>query len=443
MGTKSTSALTEIGGGTAPAGTLFYVGIDVGRRDHVVVGIPDPRMADDSWKRVGVRKISTNGQGFELLTDWLGCSGYAPEQIRIGLEPTGGWYAQTVASWLERRGYTISWLQNWAIHERRLLEIGKQTKTDAIDARLIARLLYERERFGSERGFLHRAPSSTDFLRVLIRGRLRLVQLQLRYRNQLTAVEDVLFPELKDFFRQSISCPSSLCLLEHFPTPAEVAHADPLVLRHVLMDIAHAHRLGKRLGELQQTAAGSAGLVDDIQPLLQLQAFLIAQLRSVQEALDDGSLKILNALQAWPERDREILASFPRMTPLRQAVLLSTIGDVHQFSSDRQLRKLMGWYPEARESGSSVSSHHLGRSGNRIARRELWLWTMALLSPLFAPNPFGAYYARLRDRGMPGRVAVGHVAGKVISVLYSCLRNDQLYDPERHALELGIDRLDW
>lgn len=439
MGTKSTAALTEIEGGAALAGALLYVGIDVGRRQHAVVGIPESRMLDGSWNRAGARALPANGLGFESLTDWLAQSGYPQTRVRIGLEPTGGWYGQTVASWLQQRGYVVSWLQNWAVHERRRLEIGLQTKSDALDARLIARLLYERERFGVSRGFLNRPPASTDTLRMLIRSRLRLIQQQTRYRNQLTTLEDVLFPELKDFFRQTICCRSGICILEHFPTPAALAAAEPTLLRRVVVEIAHAYRLVPRLGELQQLAAHSAGVSDGVAPLLDVQTFLLAQLRTVEGALDDVSAKIVAALRTWPQRDREILASFPRMTPLRQAVLLSTIGDVQQFTSDRQLRKLLGWYPEAKESGSSVSSHRLGQGGNRIARRELWLWTMNLLSPIYGQNPFRAYYARLRSRGMLGRVAVGHVASKLISVLYFCLRSGQLYDPQRHARELAVD----
>ena len=32
---------------------------------------------------------------------------------------------------------------------------------------------------------------------------------------------------------------------------------------------------------------------------------------------------------------------------------------------------------------------------------------------------------------------VGHVAGKLISVLFFCIRQDQVYDAERHARDLG------
>jgi hypothetical protein len=146
---------------------------------------------------------------------------------------------------------------------------------------------------------------------------------------------------------------------------------------------------------------------------------------------------IANALESWPIQDRSVLESFPGMTTLREAVLLSAMGDLLSFRDDRQLRKLLGWYPEAKESGTTVSQHHLGQSGNRMGRREVWLWVMFLISPKAPPTPFRTFYRRLRSRGMPGRTAVGHVAGKLISVLFHCLRSGHPYDAGRHANDLG------
>ena len=39
--------------------------------------------------------------------------------------------------------------------------------------------------------------------------------------------------------------------------------------------------------------------------------------------------------------------------------------------------------------------------------------------------------------GMAGRVAMGHLAGKLISVLFHSLRSGTPYDPQRHARDLG------
>lgn len=40
---------------------------------------------------------------------------------------------------------------------------------------------------------------------------------------------------------------------------------------------------------------------------------------------------------------------------------------------------------------------------------------------------------------MAGRTAIGHVAGKLISVIFFCIRSGELYDPHRHAHDLGHD----
>jgi transposase len=437
MGTQPAAALTETWDIPAPTG-LFFLGIDVGRRQHLAAAIPESRMWDGSWERAPVRTIATTALGFRGLTGWLGELGATPDQTRVGLEPTGGWYGRTVASWLGRHGYRVDWLQNFALHDRRQLMIGKQTKTDALDARLIARLLFERERLGLRGGFLQHAPRSTDAMRMLVRNRARLVEQRVRCRNQLTAIEDVLFPELKDFFKTSVTIPSARLLLESFPTPNHIAAADPADLHRVLVRQGRARGLAPRLMDLQAAAADSAGLSADTDAIVQTQDWLLYQLRLVDGQIEQIEAAIGAVLEEWPAQERAVLASFPGMTMLRQAVLLAAIGDIACFRDDRQLRKLLGWYPEARESGSSLSRHRLGRSGNRLARRELWLWGFELLKPSRSATPFRDYYRRLRERGMTGSVAMGHLAGKLISVLFFCLRSGTQYDPQRHARDLGV-----
>ncbi len=394
-------------------------------------------MWDGSWERAPVRRVATTGFGFRELTSWLAELGVPPGLIRIGMEPTGGWYGRTVAAWLERHGYRVDWLQNFALHERRHLMIGKQTKTDALDARLIARLLFERERLGLKGGFLQRPPRNADAVRMLVRNRARLVEQRTRCRNQLTAIEDVLFPELKDFFRKSVTSSSARLLLESFPTPNHVAAADPADLHRVVVRQGHAGALAARLMDLQLAAADSAGLATDTDAIVQTQEWLLYQLRLIDSQIQQVDAAVESVLEEWPAQERAILASFPAMTATRQAVLLASIGDIACFRNDRQLRKLLGWYPEARESGSSLAKHRLGRSGNRMARRELWFWALELLAPSHPSTPFRDYYRRLRERGMAGQVAMGHLAGKLVSVLFHCLRAGSLYDPQRHARELG------
>lgn len=438
LGTQSTSAaLTDYQGGTAPAGSRLYVGIDAGRRQHAVASIGLDRMENGSWERAAVHRISTTRRGCRELVAWLEASGHSPQQVRIGCEPTGLWCAETMVAWLERHGYVVQWLQTWALHERRRLAIGKQTKTDALDARLIARLLYEREFHGQNRGFLKAGPRSTDALRLLVRSRVRLIEQRTRLRLQLTNVEDAVFPELKEFFKTSITSPAVRHLLEAFPTPGSIAAAPAKRIYRTLVLEGRARIFAARIDELRELATESAGLID-VEPILHAQRWLLRQLHSVDQQIDDVERSILATLESCPSEQRAVLDSFPFMSDMRQAVLLACIGDIHTFRNDAQLRKLLGWYPEARESGTTVSVHRLGYSGNRLGRREVWFWAMQLIAPNGPGTPFAAYYQRLRKRGVPGHTAVGHLAGKLISVLFFCMRSGRPYDPAQHATALGL-----
>jgi transposase len=429
--------LTENCDSTGPAGTPLYVGIDVGRRHHVVAAITRERMEDGNWERATVRPVPTTAAGFGGFVEWLEGFGRGRDEIRIGCEPTGGLCAETLAAWLTHRGYQVSWLQSWALHERRRLAIGKQTKTDALDARLIARLLYEREAYAQVKGFLGRPPRSTNGLRLLVRNRARLISQRTRYRLQLTQVEDVIFPELKEFFAKSITAFTARRLMEEFPTPADVAKARLVDLKNLLIRECHSVPHRDRIPELRELARSSAGL-KDVGPILQTQSWLLEALRKVDLQIDELEATISALVSEWPASQRAVYESFPCMSKMREALLIATIGDLSTFRHDGQLRKLLGWYPEIRESGNSVSKHYLGLGGNRMARREIWLWVLQLLGPRVRETPFRVYYRRLRDRNVRGAVAMGHVAGKLISVLFFCLRNEQSYDIERHARALGI-----
>jgi hypothetical protein len=51
-----------------------------------------------------------------------------------------------------------------------------------------------------------------------VRNRFKLVNFRTRYRLQLGAVQDVLFPEFKQFFRARSTGRTARTLLEQFPT---------------------------------------------------------------------------------------------------------------------------------------------------------------------------------------------------------------------------------
>ena len=80
MGARTTKAtLTENRDGSDPAGVL-YIGIDVGRRSHMVAAVSRQRMEDGSWEHVAPRRFPTTGDGYRNLIQWLA----SPLRVNLG-----------------------------------------------------------------------------------------------------------------------------------------------------------------------------------------------------------------------------------------------------------------------------------------------------------------------------------------------------------------------
>jgi transposase len=125
-----------------------YVGIDVGYREHVAVAIPlatflAPRRKDQ-WQRAAPLSFSNDSAGFRRLLAYLKKASTSPDDFLVLLEPTGGFYGLNLQYFLVSEGYPLLQVENRAVKDYREKVFGSQTKTDEVDARLMARM-----------GFLH------------------------------------------------------------------------------------------------------------------------------------------------------------------------------------------------------------------------------------------------------------------------------------------------
>jgi hypothetical protein len=420
----------------------IYVGIDVGRHSHRAAILPSERAAR-GWEQAPVTAFSADADGFREFFAALQRAGATPENTVCALEPTGGYYSQPLFQALQRHGFEVIWVKNQAVHDLRETVYGRRSKTDAEDARLIARLLYLREAIGQEYAF-QVAPGGTlpyRNLRLLVELRWKQVQARRRASNQLMQVLDVLFPELRRVFRKGTTRPTALHLLRRFSTAREIAAASEEDLHRVLVAEARSLRHQTAAPELRRLARASVGIEDGREVLELAQGWLIQQLEDLQRSIEDLDARIEAAVAELPET--EILRSLPHMSSRRIAILLAGMGaPIEAFLSDRALRKQWGWYVEIEQSGTRSRSR-LGRGGYRGTRRELYLLAMQLIKEQSRDNPFRHYYQRLL-RGNPipkaPKVALGHVASKLVTVMYVCMRRREPYDPAKLWRHMGVER---
>jgi len=211
-----------------------------------------------------------------------------------------------------------------------------------------------------------------------------------------------------------------------------------------------------QLVQLQQLAASSIGTKEPgrLRGLTLEQSLLIKELRLIQEHLE----RLENEIGLLVEQSREgqILTSIPPIGPIFAATIIATVGNMANFSRPSQLKSYFGWAPKREQTGVSFDRTRLDKGGSREMKRAMFLIVLTAIrmketewSKLYerlVPR-LCAYDERTQSYRGKGKV-IGHVAGRLIFLIYALLKKDQevlshlapgveppaplLYDPELH-----------
>ncbi len=417
-----------------------YVGIDVGYRHHVAAASPvsvfNAQRDRDAWKRVRTVRFSSDAAGFAQLQRYLDHISPDPAVFMVLLEPTGGYYGLTLLIYLLGKGYQVLQVENRAVKDYREKVFGGETKTDDVDARLMARMGFLHDLVGEEFSIqpVQLGNSDAAALRVMVRDLGNLQRELTRRKNQLQQIVAATFPELKTFFRNSTASPAARALLTRFPRPQDFMRAEPEEIAEVLRGVS-AYRHAKRADEIRDLARDSAGV-----PLLThhqwRQGWLIRQMDVLEEARSELVEQLRQSIAKHPYTP--IIESLPLKSPIWTATLIAVIGDIHRFRTWNEFRAYMGWYPQVGRSGTSTDSNRLAKGGVRLGRNAPGQMAVLLQTPNVRNTRFREVYKRLLGRGMKPSTAQGHIAGKLCDVLYGMLKTMTLYDEAQHRRQLGL-----
>ena len=157
------------------------VGIDVSK-DQLDVKLVVQPLDSERFKISGSRKFANTRSGVTALCRWVDSKTHGNVPLVFTMEATGVYHELLAYTLHQQQRLVAVVLPNLVKAYARSL--GQYTKTDAVDALLIARLGVERH--------LRRWQPATDSsrqLRHLTRERHRLLQDRLRHQNQLHALE--------------------------------------------------------------------------------------------------------------------------------------------------------------------------------------------------------------------------------------------------------------
>ena len=137
-------------------------------------------------------------------------------------------------------------------------------------------------------------------------------------------------------------------------------------------------------------------------------AFLDAEIAAVEQLIAAEAL-------SWPEVKR--LMTVPGVNVTVAATFMATIGDIRRFPDRRKLTAYLGLDPKVRQSGAAPANHgHISRQGSSSARHTL---VEACWSTVRQPGPIAGFYQRVRARR--GHSIAIVAAARKLACLFWCL----------------------
>ena len=381
--------------------SMYFIGIDISKYKHdcCIISAADQKV-------VSKVTIKNNKAGFdELLTIINSLSN--PEDIRIGFESTAH-YALNLELFLENSLLTFMEVNPVLISEYKKPKTLRRTKTDSVDCESIARWLMTVEYKPHSKGFYH-----AYSLKSLTRLRDKLIRQRSFYLIKITNVLDHTFPEFKPFFNERLS-KTALYLLENYGSAEKMARMNSASYEK-LRSVSRGKFSPQQFLRLKELASNTVGVNNSIfdvelNSLLSLYKSLVKEINTIEKEIN----KLIEEVHPH-------YMSVPGIGPLSAAVIYSEYGDISNFTNPGQMLAFAGIEPGINESGTESHGGKMVKRGSSQLRYTLINCCLPLIR---FDMTFATYYAKKRGEGKPHRVAITHVAKKLIRVIYALERQD-------------------
>ena len=381
--------------------SMYFIGIDISKYKHdcCIISAVDQQI-------VSKFTITNDKDGFEQLLISLN-SLSNPEDIKIGFESTAH-YALNLELFLENAHHSFMEVNPVLIKEYKKSTTLRRTKTDSVDCESIARWLITVEYKPHSKGFYH-----AYSLKSLTRLRDKLIRQRSFYLVKITNVLDHTFPEFKPFFNERLS-KTALYLLENYGSAEKMARMNSASYEK-LRSVSRGKFSPQQFLRLKELAVNTVGVNNSIfdvelNSLLSLYKSLVKEIDTIK--------KEINQLI---EEVHPHYMSVPGIGPLSAAVIYSEYGDISNFTNPGQMLAFAGIEPGINESGTESHGGKMVKRGSSQLRYTLINCCLPLIR---FDMTFATYYAKKRGEGKPHRVAITHVAKKLIRVIYALESQD-------------------
>ena len=291
----------------------------------------------------------------------------------------------------------------------------RKTKNDKVDTKIIIKALS----LGNYSLITSRDINNLK-LKGLCRSRRNLVTMRSKSKIQLVSYMDQIFPELAMFFKGNLHLNVSYQLLKEYSSPNDIKNIHLTKLTNILHDNSHGRYNREDAIRLRELAKSSVGIDN---PSLSLQV----KHAILQIELYDEQIAEIEALykQILDEMNTPIL-SIPGMSYNQAAVIIGCIGDIHRFEHSCQLLAYAGLDPSVIQSGNfQARSTKMSKRGSGMLRYSL---VYSAHNVVKNNKTFRDYYEIKRSQGKSHYCALGHVAHKLVRIIFKMLKDNVVFN---------------
>jgi len=395
---------------------MYYIGIDISKKSFTV------SILDEEGEAITKSfAYPCNRKGIQKLIDKISFLKLEKDKVTIGIEATGNLW-ENLYSFL--KGYKVIILNPYQTRKYHQV-LSKKAKTDKVDSLVIAGLLRSKEALAS-----YVPEDKVQVLRELVRLRYYLKKNKKNYLRKAYTLLNLVFPEYTNLIKSPFKKVSSM-ILKQYPTAVHMKRARKTNLVKMARKIQGNNYSSELADKLIQVAKESiySGKASDVRGMSL--RILIDEIHSLEDNIKEIDEKINEILSSnEPSSPQKRLLSIPGVGPKTVAAFLGEVGDdVSRFSSSNKLIGFIGWHPKISESGDSKNSHpKISKRGPSVLRASLYMAAVASLKH----NPYlRSLYRRKISEGKESKQALVCVGKKIICIMYSMLKYEADYDPQR------------
>ena len=387
---------------------MYLIGIDISKYKHdCFIATETGEIIKDTFS------FTNNQQGFSEFLDVL--QNLDPNQTkRIGLEAPGH-YGRNLKVFLDKQGYTYMEFNPFLVKKFATGLTLRKTKTDKVYSKLLSMILLsvEYKVYPVKSYHMEDIKSLTRYYKTLTKKRSKEIV-------NLTNILDYIFPEFKPFFHNKFS-KTALFILENYQTPEKISNMNSK--SHEKFNSISRGKFSYarfiRLKILAKETIGSSSLV--------LNSQLQSSMR-VYRVLDQEINTTFDQLLELSKNIDSPVFSIRGIGPISALSIISEYNNFISFNSPAKMLSYAGLEPSVIQSGTMEQTGKMVKRGSGYLRETIM--NSAPFFYMYNPKVYD-YYHKKRNEGKSHRVALTHVAKKLIRIMFHLVKNNEPFDDDK------------